>query len=399
MFVLDKIKNYINETKQNNKKRWKNIVLAAPFWVIIVSLVLIISFIVRLNILYNSCQDQFAAEHWSNGNSDRSYGQVTVFGRGLRVKGDKAPAIYIDKKQSLSLADVNTMRSNLQGVVDSFAQGANSKQSGLNTDGSPRGWVDAYSSTLMADISAKRDESTFDSSVECEVVAVGGDYKVFHPMQYMDGGFLPTTAVDSNQIVINDVLAWYLYKSYDVLGEQLIMFGDVFTVSGVVRIADNGVVSKTNINNPRVYIYFSTLDKYNAADWFGTYSEGSAPMGTTSNLSVLSYEVMLPESVSGVATTDLIGALEEYSATDPQLRIVRNTGRFSFLRLYDYMIPIGDSSRVDSKYDLPFWESAALITCEYMFIDWCLIFIGIVGLLIGILMISLKVAKLKQKNT
>lgn len=400
MYLLDKLKELIKGILEDNSRNWKRVVSAAAFWVILCSILLGGYFAVRFNSLKNACKDQFAAEYWGSNNVDKNFGQVAVFAKGIRTNGDFTPLKYQDEDKSLSLASVVSIRNSLQGVVDSFATGAEAKNSGLKNDGTPRGWEDCYSTFLKAPIAEINENGTYSDSIDIEVVAVGGNYTAFHPMKYLSGGFLPETAVDTKQLVINDVLAWRLYKSYDVLGETLTMWGQTFTVIGVVHVNDSGVVGKSDVNEARAYCYFSTLAEIDSNGYFNM-SDGSGDgglTGTSTNLAINCYEVILPETVKGVAYTDVIAALPNYSGNDPQMYVVRTTGRFDILKLYDFMMPIGEQSRKLQEYELPYWENAAQITIEYMFIDMCVVFIAIIALIVGIMMASLKYYSNKQKN-
>lgn len=402
MFIFDKIKGFAKEIKNDNSKRWKKIISSAPFWVIVISLIVIVGFGYHFSVLKNSCKDQYAAEYWSNSSETTQHGKISVFARGIRTNGEITPMMYQEQGASISLADIVSMRNSLQGIVDSFATGADSKVSGLNSDGTPRGWEDCYSTFLKAPLADMRNDSKPSDSVDVEIMAVGGNFKALHPMEYLSGGFLPEIPVDNRQIVINDVLAWRLYKSYDVTGETVTLWGQQFTVIGVVRVSDKGVISKTSVNEPRAYVYFSYLDELEASGYFSLESGdngGSGLTGTSSKLAINCYEVILPESVKGVGYTDLISALPSYSGNNPQMYVVRNTGRFGILKIYDYMMPVGEMSRKLSDYAFPYWEDAAQLTTEFMFIDMCFILVGVIGLFIGIVMTSIKYSNKKEKNT
>ena len=401
MLIFDKLKVFIKGIKEDNSKAWKRIVSGAAFWVIVSSVLIGSYTCYNFYTLKNACKDQFAAEYWGSSNEEKDYGKVSVFARGIRVNGEFTPAHYQEAGSSLSLADITSMRNTLQGVVDSFATGADSKNKGLNSDGTPRGWEDCYSTFLKASICEKKVDGTTTDPVDIEVVAVGGNFSACHPMEYLSGGFLPELVIDNNQIVINDVLAWRLYRSYDVLGENLMMWGETFTIIGVVRVKDDGVVNKSDVNDARAYCYFSVVDKLDATGYFNQSGndEGSGLAGTSSKLAVNCYEVILPESVRGVAYTDVLAALPSYSGNDPKMYVVRNTGRFGLLKIYDLMMPIGEESKKLAEYEFPFWEDAAQITTQFMFIDMCIILVCAIGLFAGIIMASLKYYSNKQKNT
>lgn len=396
MFIFDRIKSYIKSAREDQDQRWKRLIFAAPFWVIVVSLVLIAVFSISGYLLCKACNDQYAAQYWINGDENKLFGQVSVYAQGMRTQGAESPLLNLGRDYSLSVADISTMRTSLQGVVDSFAKG---KVTGLDRDGSPRGWEDCYSTFLNGTISVCDSDSTSESSFsDTEVVAVSGNFTAFHPMEYLSGGFLPEKPVDKEQIVLNDVLAWKLFRSYDVIGKQLELFGERFTVIGVVRVPDSKINSKAKADEPRVFIYFTELDELDSNNYFNSESYSIYLEYTDSKLAVNCYEVMLPESLAGVATSDVLAALPVYNANDPQFLVLRNSGRFSPYKIYDYMIPLGENSRKNAIFNFPYWEKAAIITTETVFVDGCFVLAGIILLIIGIIMMSLKRNKNKNES-
>ncbi len=396
MFIFDRIKSYIKSAKEDQNKRWKKLVFAAPFWIIFVSLVLIAVFCIRGYFLCKACNDQYASQYWINGDEDKLFGQVSVYAQGMRTQGPESPLLNLGRDYSLSVADISAMRFSLQGVVDSFAKG---KVTGLDRDGSPRGWEDCYSTFLNGTVGIYDEEGTsLSATTDAEVVAVSGNFSAFHPMEYLSGGFLPEKPIDKKQIVINDVLAWKLFRSYDVLGRQLELFGEKFTVIGVVRVPDNKINSKAKADIPRVFIYFIELDELDRSNYFNSDSYSIYLEYTDSKLAVNCYEVLLPESLAGVATSDVLSALPVYNANDPQFLVVRNSGRFSPYEIYDYMIPLGENTRKNAIFNFPYWEKAAVITTETVFVDGCFVLAGIVLLIIGIIMMSLKRNKNKNES-
>jgi hypothetical protein len=77
----------------------------------------------------------------------------------------------------------------------------------------------------------------------------------------MSGGFLPEIAVDNRQIVLNDVLAWKFYKSYDVIGEKVSLWGEEFTIIGVVAEPSDRIARDAGVEQPRAYVYFTAMEE------------------------------------------------------------------------------------------------------------------------------------------
>lgn len=408
MAFKDSVKEYFLETGTLNKKRIKKIVLAVPFWVILAAVILIAAGFIRISFLTSARQEQYMATYWGQG-ADVDYRQMSVFARGARPVDDMTPLLYVSSDISLRKADIPVIRAAIQGTVDASNPNLPEKAKGLDTDGSPKGWEDAFSSTVMANVSLVPEEPGTNSdaiipNTDAEIVGVGGNYKAFHPFRFLCGGFLPEEQIDRNQIVINDIMAWYFFKSYDVSGRKLTLGGEDFTVIGVVEELDTSIDDLAGADKPRAYIYFDRLmllvpeNAGSAADTasYDAMTADAAPSTSTSDvLAIQCYEAMMPELVNGVAITDIKNALPNYALTDPKIFVVSNTDRYTLLSVWDWVFPLGETQSKLTGYELPYWERAAQITVTRVFYDMVMIFVGAVLLIIGSVMVFLRFRKTK----
>ena len=410
MRFIDKTKELLEKEKSSLRRSFLKMILAVPFWLILVSLVLIGFGVGRAVYLTDTRPDQYVAEAWQNG-SDTAFRHMTVYAGGIRTAGDTSPMMYAEGGKSIRLADITEIRKSLQSSASS-----GSESSGKNTtfrEDRLKGWEDCYSSTVMTKIDAieyrEGREITTDTA-DVQLVAVGGNYKAFHPFRFMSGGFLPETPVDTYQIVINDVLAWKFYRSYDVTGNTLIINGQMFTIIGVVEEKNTKVAELAGEQSNRAFIYFSALEKIygngsepsasgDSSDYgeFGDYADnsdysttGSATGNGYIDYAVQCYEAMLPELVKGVAVSDFKNAMPNYSISNPQVYVVNNTGRFGVTRVFDTAFPLGETDRQRLGYEFPYWEVAAQMTEQRLLYDYILIGIGILLIFIGCVMIALK---------
>ena len=409
MAFKDSVKEYFLETGTLNKKRIKKIVLAVPFWVILTAVILIAVGFIRISVLTSARQEQYMATYWGQG-ADVGYRQMSVFARGARPVDDMTPLLYVSSDISLRKADIPVIRAAIQGTVDASNPNLPAKAKGLDTDGSPKGWEDAFSSTVMANVSLVPEEPGTDSdtiipNTDAEIIGVGGNYKAFHPFRFLCGGFLPEEQIDRNQIVINDIMAWYFFKSYDVSGRKLTLGGEDFTVIGVVEELDTSIDGLAGADKPRAYIYFDRLmllvpeNAASAADTssYDAMSPDAASSSTSTSdvLAIQCYEAMMPELVTGVAITDIKNALPNYALTDPKIFVVSNTDRYTLLSVWDWVFPLGETQSKLTGYELPYWERAAQITVTRVFYDMVMIFVGAVLLIIGSVMVFLRFRKPK----
>ena len=411
MRVIEKTKQFFNVEKSKLKIGFLKLVLAVPFWIVIASLILIGFGIGRAIYLSDNRPEQRVAEMWQN-KSETGFRHMVVFAGGNRSKGETSPMTYTSGGKSIHLGDLPLMRQKLQASADTGI-GAGSKKISGSSD-KLRGWEDCYSSTLRGKVlSFETIEGVRKKSGEADVqiVAVGGNYRAFHPFRYLSGGFLPETPVDTYQIVINDVLALKFYRSYDVVGHTLEINGKMFTVIGVVEEKNTKVAELAGEQENRVFIYFGALGALYGGDSgsmndntdlsgdvggygdsfnYGGLDNASSPQGSETDYAIQCYEAMLPELVTGVAVADFKNALPSYSLTNPQVLVVNDTGRFKITRIIDTMFPIGETDKERLGYEFPYWEIATQMTETRLFYDYVIVAFGILMLLVGIVALVLK---------
>lgn len=378
MFILDRIKRYFRDVRRNSKTNLKKIVSAAPFWVIIVSVVLLAVGSIRAVTITQDRYDTRMNTVWSQGGDD--YRHVAVYAGGARTGGMAAPMRYVDPETSIKRSDLSIIRTSLQSAADTLNESSNKR--GLNNDGTPNNWEDCWSSWLTDNIKTVPESGSSAPALEaeCDIVAVGGNFKAFHPFMYMSGGFLPEVCTDPQLIVINDVLAWRFFSSYDVVGFHVSLWGKTYTIGGVVSEPDSSMDKKAGTHTSRAYIYFSTLET--------EFPAGDAGQ----DIAIQCYEAFLPEAVKGVAVNDMKAALPNYSSDDPKMLVVSVTGRLFFTKIWQSMVPIG-SDDVPDGIELPYWEKASRIATEHLFVDMILVIIGTITLIVGIIMAVLKFRK------
>ena len=364
MEIIDKTKKYMQETGARFGRNATTFMRTAPVVVLIAcAILMIVSVICCINIV-RSRPERNVASVWGQG-SGVPYRHVAVYGHGGRA-GEMTPAVYSDRGTSLSKTDIYNIRKSLQGIVDT-SRGVRRKVSDKPID--PEGWEDAFCSFVKADMQC--DHDSFNVSSDAFVYAVSGNFKVFHPYEYMSGGFLPVESVDKYQIVLNDNLAWKFFSSYDIIGERITMWDHEFTIIGVVREHDD--------NAMRAYVYYDCLEEYCVKT-----DENAQP-------AVLCYEALLPEQISGSSVIDLRNTIPGYDMSSPSFYVVSITDRFGLSKVWDHMMPAGEMSAFLQGYELPFWEVSAQKAYSDMFV-WMIVFVfsAIVAVITAIVKGSVK---------
>ncbi len=411
MYLIDNFKKYIKETYINNKRTAKKLVLTAPIVVLLIGVTLTSVGVGRYIYLSHNRRDQNMNAYWS-GDSTVNYRQMTIFARGARSEGAMSVPTYIDTQRSLKRSDIILIRQKLQDAADTGV--ATSGKGGLASDGSPQGWEDCFSSFLMGRVSSLQEDNgvvTPITSVDAQIVGVEGNFAAIHPFAFEAGGFIPEIVEDVRVIVLNNNLAWRFFRSYDVVGRKIDLWGQTFTVIGVVSEPSDSIANSAGSEDLRAYVHFAALEAY-AISYSNPDSETATATTTTATpdsdngqtapasneVAILCYEAILPEIVTGVAKTDVITAIPQYNSADPQMYVVSNTGRFGVIEVWKYMWPIGKMESRLTGYEFSYWERTAVLTTYHLFADILVTSSGIILILIGAIMFSLKSNKMSSKR-
>jgi len=398
-----RIGKYIRTVWDNHRRHTRMVLAALPFILLTVGVGLCIFSAVRLVQIKESQKSQIAAELWS-GDSGKSYRQLTCFARGQH-QTDGTPDLYLSTNVSLNIQDIESIRTNLDTIVNSASGEKNkSKNSGKTAAESDdkKLWIDAYSSAAACTVVREATAVKPQASAEVQVTGVAGDYYLFHPLTLLSGAFLSEDTIDSKKIVLDKELAFKLFGFYDVVGSDVMISQRHYTIVGVVQHPDTKIDISTSGDLLHAYILFdeltflsgaavdpgsvpATADGSAAAEKIAVsaasagIADSNAFSGAktdSSTLAVSCYEVVLPNKIRGIALQNFGNAMESAGKVEKNFLIVDNTSRFSLLRLYDTVFPIGENALERQQYDLPFWELSAQ-KAESVAVFWC--FIGLSG--------------------
>lgn len=197
-------------------------------------------------------------------------------------------------------------------------------------------YCDAWSTTGSTKVSSVHGSAT------TGVVAVGGSFFDFHPLNLRSGSYLRQTDLMKDRVMLDEVLAWMLFGSPDVAGMEVEIGGKPYQIAGVVTREADRATKKFAEDGPMLYISY----------------EGWQALGGGG---VDCYEVVLPEPVDGFTQTVLE---ENFSVGDGVLQ--QNTGRYSLASSVRLMKQFGTRGARTSPAVLPYWENAARWVE-----DWC----------------------------
>ncbi|MDE6131869.1 MAG: ABC transporter permease, partial [Oscillospiraceae bacterium] len=252
------------------------------------------------------------AKQWS---ADESYSLVSV---------------YSDISNPMTLNDIFTARVNVEKKLVENSIAAEKENA--------RVWTDAFSS---AQEFITVDAGT--STTEAHLIVTGGDFALFHPMDFISGSFYSEDAVMQDNVVIEEVLAWRLYGSSNIVGKPVLINGKYYFISGVFRRSEDKNMERVYGDKPRIFMSYEGYDIVSpdrAADF-------------------ICYEACLPNAVSGFGKKILTEAMGLEDNTD---RVMENSTRYSLKSRIDIIRNFGMRSVADSPVFYQYWENAARIT-------------------------------------
>ena len=189
--------------------------------------------------------------------------------------------------------------------------------------------VDAWST------SGKVRATTELGSGEVRVIAVGGDFFQFHPIQLLSGNYISESDFMKDRVLLDEDLAWMLFGGTELTGMELKIEGVPFVVAGVIQ---------------REQDVFSQLAY---TDGMGLFMSYEAYSKLNKDAGIDCYELVMGEPVRGF-TMNLVR--EKFPIGRGE--IVKNTDRFTVSRLFKVLQAFGMRSMQTRGIVYPYWENA-----------------------------------------
>lgn len=265
--------------------------------------------------LNGSLSSQSTAERWGNGTR---YDQLSAF---------IAPDV------GANLSNIYSFEAAIQKNLE--------KNSITEASEDARLWVDCYSTRIT--LTVKSDREIKPESAEVNAICTGGDYFLFHPLEFICGNAYSPNSILQDQIVIDSSLAWRLFGSNDVVGKNIIINNTRFFVSGVV--ADSYSKAEKLARGENGFVYIS----YHAAT---VINDNVMPI-------ITSYEACLPDPVKGVAENVF---KDSVSVDETKVILVNNTARKKLIELLKQSLKLSEMTAVRNYIVFPYWENAARMT-------------------------------------
>lgn len=296
------------------KEFWKNLTLKQIILAITTAFSLLVFVILTVvsSSLAGGLEAQNMAERWSK---DGGVSQISCFfAQGSGV-------------------DENTIKG-FEHALDAALQEASITSESPNAGA--RLWADAYSMPGKLIIVGNSGQ------MEVNALGVGGDFFLFHPLKLIAGSFFSGSDLMQDHIVIDEDIAWQLFGSNDVVGQQVTIDGIPHLISGVIR-RDSGRMND-NAGNGSSIVYVS----------FETMSRNRIMRGQDAEIN--QYEIVMPNPVSEFA----LGMVREnIGIEENEVEIIENTTRYRLLPLLKILGNFGVRSMNGKAIIYPYWENLA----------------------------------------
>lgn len=197
-------------------------------------------------------------------------------------------------------------------------------------------WADAYSSNAKLTLLSESGQA------EVNVIGVGGDFFLFHPLQLIGGSYFSESDLMQDKIIVDEDTAWQLFGSNDIVGQQVTIDGVIHLISGVIK-RDSGRLNDMAGNGSSiVYVSYDTLQKNLA-------QKGQKAV-------INHYEVVMPNPVKDFAPGIV---KEKIGVPENETEIVENTTRFGLVPLLRITGSFGIRSMNGKAIIYPYWENIA----------------------------------------
>jgi hypothetical protein len=252
----------------------------------------------------NQFQSIYAAENW-RGESELRYIQVEAF---LPADEGKTETEIFSFRETLD-----------QKMVDNS----------LESEGEGSLYADAYSAFDQQTVSSSR------TSAQLDVIGVGGEFFLFHPMELLSGSYFAEDDFMKDGIVLDETAAWKLFGGYELTGMTVTIGNQSYVIMGVVAREDDKFTQEFLEDNGTVFMPFSALQKHNESAL------------------ITCYEVAMPNPVKGFA----VNLLQENFISE-RGEALEITDRYSVERMFSIYRQFGQRSIQEVPLSYPYWENA-----------------------------------------
>ncbi|MDR2600625.1 MAG: ABC transporter permease [Oscillospiraceae bacterium] len=193
-------------------------------------------------------------------------------------------------------------------------------------------YTDAWSGDGVVQVLGERGDP-----VTAPVIAVGGDFFLFHPLHLRSGSYLNPNDIMKDKILLDEDLAWRLFGAVHLAGLEVMINNKPFIVAGVISRESDFANSRAHDGIAALYMQ---IEAYEAL--------------TERKVRINSYEIVMPDPITGFALNALTAAVGS-SGVD----IIENSNRFVISNYFSIIRNFGERSMREQAIVYPYWENAA----------------------------------------
>ena len=261
--------------------------------------------------LANLLPSQQEAKRWQ-GDGEMAYSQISCF---------------LPADEKIGLKEVAGFRSDVMKKL---------KEASLDVTGDQQLMLDAWSTSTKLYTSGDHGRG------EAAVIAVGGNYFDFHPLQLLSGDYIRQSDLMQDRILLSEEVAWMLFGGTNLAGMTMKLNSVPFIIAGVVRQESDFASRKANSDGLDLYMSYDGLLKLDE------------------EAKISCYEIVMAEPVKGFA---LNVAKDKFPIGKGE--ILCNTTRYHYGKMVDQVIHFGSRSSQTTGTVLPYWENAARRTEDW----------------------------------
>ena len=217
---------------------------------------------------------------------------------------------------------------------------------------------DAYSTPIGSDL------ITGDNigQGEAELTAVGGEFFLFRDFRLLSGAYFSDRDLMQDGAVIERSLAWTLYGSANVAGQNIYIGGVQFYIAAVIDDPTDKYQKRTINELPRVYVSYKGAEqlpsvRYSSQEQgYGGYTGGDAPAQLRK---VSCYECIMYDPVENFAYSTVNKYLKDMYKG--KYKAVNNTKRFTSSAMVKAYKKRSDYAVRKDTITYPYWENASRI--------------------------------------
>lgn len=225
-------------------------------------------------------------------------------------------------------------------------------------------WTDAYSASGTISITGSI------GSITTDVIGIGGDFFLFHPIQLLSGSYFSGNDLMQDYCILDELAAWKLFGSNDIAGQVVEIGGVSHIVTGVVKHKTGNLQEAAGLDDMLVYVSYDSLQKY----------------GTNNGIN--HYEIVMPNPVKDFAYNYVN---ENIGISEKEVEIVENSNRYSAWNRVKQIGKLPTRAMNGKAIIYPYWENVARANEDILAFIMLgeLIFLGFPSIVVLIILIRL----------